>query len=113
MQPTNIKPSAEDISKISQIRSQLNEDLGGPGGKPGGGRHQEQGWKNFEKLSKEARWLPISEKCTQNQLITRSFETFSNPACLMKRRTVSMRRRRSISEVVLPRKSIHIFGLFS
>ena len=51
MQPTNIKSSAEDISKISQTRSQSNEDLGGPGGKPAGGRHQEQGWKNFEKMS--------------------------------------------------------------
>ena len=55
LQPTNIKPSAEDISKISQTRSQLNDDLGGPGGKPGGGRHQEQGWKNFEKLSQDIR----------------------------------------------------------
>ena len=67
----------------------------------------------FWKVVKINQMFSISGKYILTQQITRSTETFSNPACLVKRRTVRMRRRRSISEVVLPRKSIHMFGLLS
>ena len=65
------------------------------------------------KVVKKCQIVAISEKYTLNQQINKISWAFSNPACLLKRRTVSMRRRRSISEVVPTRKSIHMFGLFS
>ena len=65
------------------------------------------------KVVKKCQIVAISEKYTLNQQINKISWAFSNPACLLKRRTVSMRRRRSISDVVPPRKSIHMFGLFS
>ena len=67
------------------------------------------------KTLRRCQMVAISEKYILTQQITRSIETFSNPACLVKRRTVRMRRRRSISELVLPKgtKSINIFCLLS